>query len=236
VREIAVHADVVCPFTHVGLRRVVAERRARGLDGRVALVVHAWPLECVNGEPLDPAFVAQEVEALRRAVAPDLFTGFDPATFPTTSIPALALTATAYERSTEVGEAAALALRDALFEHGRDIGDPDVVAEVAAGLGLPAAGDEALVWADYEAGKRLGRQTSRGHRLALFPRRRVNLLLPGAGRVSRRERVPRRVRARALRRLLRHHLRRLLIPRPCRSPARQETRLRSRSSWRRGAP
>lgn len=156
MREIAVHADVVCPFTHVGLRRVVAERRARGLDGRVALVVHAWPLECVNGEPLDPAFVAQEVEALRRAVAPDLFTGFDPATFPTTSIPALALTATAYERSTEVGEAAALALRDALFEHGRDIGDPDVVAEVAAGLGLPAAGDEALVWADYEAGKRLG--------------------------------------------------------------------------------
>lgn len=147
---------MVCPFTHVGLRRLVAERSARGLDGEVDLVVRAWPLERVNGRPLDPAMVAREIDALRSAVSPDLFAGFDIEKFPATSIPALALTATAYGVSTGLGESAALALREALFEEGRDIGDAEVVAAVASGLGLPDAGDEALVDAEYEAGIRLG--------------------------------------------------------------------------------
>src|SRR5262245_18171405 len=48
-RLIEVFADVVCPFTHVGLRRLVGYReRAQRED--VAIRVRAWPLELVNGE------------------------------------------------------------------------------------------------------------------------------------------------------------------------------------------
>ncbi|HUO48568.1 MAG TPA: DsbA family protein [Acidimicrobiales bacterium] len=130
-----VYADVVCPFTHVGLRRLVAERAARARDD-VALVVRAWPLELVNGAPLDPAVVAEEVAALRASVAPDLFACFDPARFPATSVPALTLAAVAYESGSAGGERVSLAVRAALFEEGRDITDPGVLAEVGSAAGL----------------------------------------------------------------------------------------------------
>lgn len=156
MRELTVYADVACPFTHVGLRRIVEERHRRGRDGDIVLVVRAWPLELVNGHPLDPGKIADEIAALRREMVPELFARFDPEQFPATSMPALALTSTAYARSNELGEAAALALRDALFEEGRNVAEADVVASVAAGLGLPAAGDESLALAEYEAGVRLG--------------------------------------------------------------------------------
>ena len=93
-RRIEVYAEVGCPFTHVGLHRLLQQRDARGSDVRVR--VRAWPLEWVNNRPLDPGFVAREVDALRETVAPDLFYGFDPATFPATSIPAFGLAAAAY--------------------------------------------------------------------------------------------------------------------------------------------
>jgi len=127
---VEVFADVACPFTHVGLRRFV--RRRAELDRTdVQLRVRAWPLEVVNGHPLAPDVVAEEVEALRREVASALFTGFDPSAFPPTSFPALALAGAAYERGLRVGEAVSLALRDALFERGVDISDPIVLGDLA---------------------------------------------------------------------------------------------------------
>src|SRR3954464_13451066 len=48
--RIEVFADVACPFTHVGLCRLVARRRESNSDA--VLWVRAWPLELVNGEPL----------------------------------------------------------------------------------------------------------------------------------------------------------------------------------------
>ena len=126
---IEVFADVRCPFTHVGLRRLVERREAQ--SARVTLHVRAWPLELVNGAPLDANLIDEEIRALRAQVAPDLFTGFSPATFAATSLPALALTAAAYDRDLGTGEAVALALRWALFEEGRDIADPEVLGDVA---------------------------------------------------------------------------------------------------------
>jgi predicted DsbA family dithiol-disulfide isomerase len=154
---IEVFADVVCPFTHVGLRRLVAGRAASGRDAPV-LVVRAWPLELVNGRPLDPDFVAEEVEALREQVAPDLFAGFDPAVFPVTSIPALALAHAAYSVDSRTGERVSLALRDALFEHGRDISDVSVLGVLASrhGVAVHARIDVAAVRADWEDGRRRG--------------------------------------------------------------------------------
>jgi predicted DsbA family dithiol-disulfide isomerase len=134
--QVEVFADVWCPFTHVGLRRFVELRRR--MAAPPVLVVRSWPLELVNGAPMDPDFIAEEVDDIRASVAPDLFGGFDVGRFPTTTLGALALTGRAYEQSPATGEAVALELRDRLFERGEDIGDPDVLAAVAARHRLPA--------------------------------------------------------------------------------------------------
>jgi len=157
MKIIEVFADVSCPFTHVGLRRLVARRVASGRDMPV-LVVRAWPLELVNGEPLDPGFIAEEVDALREQVAPDLFGEFDPAAFPHTSLPALALAHASYDVDAITGERVSLALRDALFEQGRDISDPAVLADIASGFGVAPPDDRDLraVTAEWEEGRRRG--------------------------------------------------------------------------------
>jgi predicted DsbA family dithiol-disulfide isomerase len=120
--------------------------------------VRAWPLELVNGQPLDPAKTAEHVDHLRSQVAPDLFMHFDPDHFPKTSLPALALAAAAYRFDDQAGEAVSLALRAALFEDGRDIADPDVLARIATahGVGHPIPEDERAVLIDWQEGKTRG--------------------------------------------------------------------------------
>jgi predicted DsbA family dithiol-disulfide isomerase len=152
---VEVFADVCCPFTHVGLVRFVEAREARG--GGPRLHVRSWPLELVNGRPLDPGFIAEEVEEIRAQVAADLFTGFREDAFPPSSLPAMALAAAAYERGLATGEDVSLALRRALFEDGLDISDPSVLGAVAAehGLALDDAAEDA-VRAEWELGKARG--------------------------------------------------------------------------------
>lgn len=153
---IEVFADIRCPFTHVGIRRYL-ERRD-GLGGGPTLVVRAWPLELINDEPMDAAMIGEEIEAIRAQVAPELFAGFAPARFAATSLPALELAAVAAEQSPELGEALAVELRWAHFEEGRDIGDPAVLAEIAAvhGLTPPSDGDLARTRRDWAEGKARG--------------------------------------------------------------------------------
>jgi len=138
---IEVFADVVCPFAHVSLRRLFAARADLGAEDQ-PIRVRAWPLELVNGEPLDPAHVAAEIGDLRAQVAGDLFGGFTTDAFPVSSIRALGLTTTAYDRGAGVGEAVNLAVRDALFEQGRAIDDPDLLASVAAEHGIELPGED----------------------------------------------------------------------------------------------
>lgn len=140
---IDVYADIWCPFTHVGLREFVSRR---GDDSSLVLRVHPWPLELVNESALDAAFIGEEIEDLRAQVSPDLFAGFDVDAFPTTTLPALALVESTYRIDPELGERLSLALRDALFEQGRDISDPHVLAEIGDALGIPPAVD-----ADHQA-------------------------------------------------------------------------------------
>jgi predicted DsbA family dithiol-disulfide isomerase len=152
---IELFADVLCPFTHVGLRRFVHRRERAARD--VVLWVRAWPLEVVNGEPLTADFVASEVDALRASVASDLFTGFDPTTFPSTSLPTLALSAAAARLDLRTGEQVALELRDLVFERGVDVSDPDVLAEVANRFGVHVEPSDAeTVLADRREGETRG--------------------------------------------------------------------------------
>jgi predicted DsbA family dithiol-disulfide isomerase len=158
VRVIEVFADAACPFTHVGLRRITAERDRRG-RADVVLRCRAWPLELVNGTPLEPDVVAEEVAALRASVAPELFAGFDPTRFPGSSLPALSLAAAAYRAGLGPGEQVSLAIRTAVFEEGRDLEDPGVLAAIAGAAGVDydtVAGDGADVRADWHEGQARG--------------------------------------------------------------------------------
>jgi predicted DsbA family dithiol-disulfide isomerase len=134
VRHIEVFADIVCPFTHVGLRRLVDARAAR--DRACVLRVRAWPLEWINGHPLERELAAREVDALRSTVAPDLFLGFDTGAWPRSSLPAFGLAAAAYAIDETTGEAVSLAVRTALFEDGLDVSDPEVVGTIGDAHGV----------------------------------------------------------------------------------------------------
>lgn len=161
VPEIEVFADVSCPFTHVALTRLVAQRTELG-RAEPLLRVRAWPLEAINGQPPGAEMVVPEIEALRGGVAPDLFVGFDPARLPSTTRPALASTAAALRVGPVEGERFALAVRHALFEEGRDVVDEAVLAELrdAHGVPAPTAADHASIDADHAEGVQRGVQGS----------------------------------------------------------------------------
>ena len=157
MRVIEVFADIWCPFAHVGLRALVAQRRALGRDD-LGLWIRAWPLELVNSEPLDGHHVAQEIADLRSQVAADLFAAFDERSFPATSLPALALAASAYRRDAHTGEQVSFSLRNALFEEGRDISEAGVLASIARAydVDLGSPNDDETVLADWRDGQRRG--------------------------------------------------------------------------------
>ena len=159
MRTVEVFADILCPFTHVGLHTLIDRRAERGLD-EPHLRIRAWPLELINGKPLDPNHIDAEITALRGSVRPDLFKGFSVEAFPKTSMTAFALTAAA-DRTGDaaLSETVGMALRDAVFEHGLDIGRPEVVAAIAARFSLdPLDADttESAVRADWDEGRARG--------------------------------------------------------------------------------
>ena len=152
--QLEVFADITCPFTHVGLRRVVAAVAGRPIE----IVVRAWPLEWVNGEPLDAAAVEMKAGVLRDQLGVDAFTGLRADCWPATTIPALNLAASADAAGHDIGLRVNLALRYALFEEGCDPCDPAILARLAADFDLPAPGIEpcTAVEADFAEGKRRG--------------------------------------------------------------------------------
>lgn len=154
---VEVFGDVACPFTYVGLRRFADTIERHG--AAVAMRVRAWPLEWVNGRPLDPDHVAREIEALQASVAADFFAGFDIARFPRTSIPAFGLASAAYGRDDATGLAVSLRVRIALFEEGADVTDCDVLRDLGAPYGVEPVDDDtaaARARADWDEGKRRG--------------------------------------------------------------------------------
>ncbi len=155
-RTLEVFADVTCPFTHVGLH-VVTSRLAEFAEP-VAVVVRAWPLEWVNGEPLDSDGVAAKIDALTAQLDLELFTGFRADRWPTTSIAALNLADNAYAVDADLGLVVSLQLRDLLFEQGQDIADPAVLAELAKAHGLTPPKTDPVdgVRADFDEGRSRG--------------------------------------------------------------------------------
>jgi len=154
---IEVFADIWCPFAHVGLRAVEEQRSLAGRSD-VAIWVRAWPLELVNGVPLDATVTWEHAEDLRDQVAPALFSHLDVDRFPTSTLAALALAHRAYRTDLQVGERVSFALRDALFEEGWDISEPETLEYLAHDLGvvMPDESDRAAVLAEWHEGEQRG--------------------------------------------------------------------------------
>ncbi len=157
---IEVFADITCPFAHVGLKQVV--RHVADMDRPVDIVVRAWPMEWVNGAPLEADAIVVEAQALEQQLGVHDFSGLRADRWPATSIPALNLAASAYERDAGTGLAVSLELRAALFEHGVDIADYGALGLIAAAhhLALPGTESSDLVQGDYDDGKARGVQGS----------------------------------------------------------------------------
>ena len=159
---IEVFAEIACPFTHACLQTIVGERERRETNVP-RLRIRAWPLELVNGRPMSPKRVAEEIAALRAQVAPQMFRGQDATLVPSSAIAAFGLAASAYRRSDEIGEAVSLALRTALFEEGRDLLDDTVLSEIGAPFRvepLSLHDAAAAVDADWQAGSARGAKGS----------------------------------------------------------------------------
>ena len=152
VPVVVVYADIVCPFAYIGLTRLIERRRELGRDD-VRFRIRSWPLELVNGKPVDGTFIGEEIDEIRPQVAPDLFCGFDVAAFPASSLPGLALTAQAYAVDDATGESVAMELRRLVFEEGRDIADPSVLGQVARRHGLAGSSNLDAVLAEYADGR-----------------------------------------------------------------------------------
>ncbi len=152
---VVVYADIVCPFAYIGLTRLIERRSVLGRDD-VRLQIRSWPLELVNGKPVDGHFIAEEIDEIRPQVGRGLFRNFDVNTFPSSSLPGLALIAQAYAVDDVMGEAVAMELRSLLFEQGVDVSDPAVLAEVAERHGLAGDAEVNVALAEYAEGRDRG--------------------------------------------------------------------------------
>ena len=112
---IEVFADVACPFTHVGLRRLAAHRDTFGRDD-VVLRVLAWPARARERPSHRPGRGHRGDRRVGRDAAADLFARYSEASFPATSMPALDLAHAAAHVDDREGEQMSLALRTALLK------------------------------------------------------------------------------------------------------------------------
>lgn len=160
-RLIEFFADIWCPFSYAGLTLVADELRTRH-QHHVGLWVRSWPLEWGNGRRLDPRIVCEHSESLRDLVSLSLLTSCDCSKFPATTVPCLALVAQAYKSAPAIGESLSFTIRRALCEEGRNVPDPEVLAEIARMFGLtpPGPDDYATVVADWKEGRARGVQGS----------------------------------------------------------------------------
>ncbi len=153
---VEVFADITCPFTHVGLKRVV--EHVEEMRRPAIVLVRAWPLEWVNGTPLKIEAVAEKAEILGEQLEVEDFSGLDQTHWPSTTLPALDLAAAAYEVDAHTGLEVSMELRAALFEQGLDISDPVVLDRIGDAHGGLRAGPRSrdAVQADYDDGKQRG--------------------------------------------------------------------------------
>jgi predicted DsbA family dithiol-disulfide isomerase len=128
-----VWSDLSCPWSHVIVWRLWDARRRLGLEDRVRLDHHAFPLELFNDEPTPRWHI--DVEApVARTIAPragwQQWSAPDSA-WPVTLLPAMEAVQAAKLQSLHASEALDRGLRRALYAESRCISLRHVILEVA---------------------------------------------------------------------------------------------------------
>lgn len=130
---IQVWSDLGCPWSHVVVWRLHDARRRLGLEERVTLDHHAFPLELFNSEPMPRWHI--DVEApVAQQLAPRA--GWQPwsapdSTWPVTLLPPMEAVQAAKLQSLAASEALDRGLRRALYGESRCISLRHVILEVA---------------------------------------------------------------------------------------------------------
>ena len=130
---IAVWSDLGCPWSHAVVWRLHEARRRLGLEDRVRLDHHAFPLELFNSEPTPRWHI--DVEApIAQQLAPRA--GWQPwsapdSTWPVTLLPPMEAVQAAKLQSLAASEGLDRGLRQALYGESRCISLRHVILEVA---------------------------------------------------------------------------------------------------------
>jgi predicted DsbA family dithiol-disulfide isomerase len=158
---IVVVSDIGCPWAHIAVHRLVAERARRGLTVELPIDHRAFPLELVNGRPTPKELLDAEI-AVCRELEPDAgwASPSEPWSFPVTTLPALEAVQAAKAQSAELSATLDHELRTAMFRDWRCISVFPIVFEIAAevaGLdverlrGDVRAGEgRSQIWSDLE--------------------------------------------------------------------------------------
>ncbi len=158
---IVIYSDLICPFAHVAIHRLFTTRDRLGLDDKVRLEHHAFPIELLNGGPGTRHGSDSEIPTVG-ALEPDagwqLWQGPD-YHYPNTVLLAFEAVQAAKQQGLRASENLDRALRHAFWANSTPIQifasiidvatatdevDPDRLArDIAAGEGRQA------VWDDY---------------------------------------------------------------------------------------
>lgn len=171
---IAIYSDIACPWATVTVHRLRRARDAHGLA--VVFDQRAWPLEWVN-KGGTPRHIVEPETAVLAQHEPELFSRFQGASWPSTTLPAFELVAAARRafglRAAEdvdyhlrlrfFRDSADVSLRHELWQAAADAGlnadkvlnvwqtEPvraDVVADYARSHELPIQGSPQIFWPD----------------------------------------------------------------------------------------
>lgn len=130
---VVVFSDIMCPWAHIGVTRLLRSRHDRGLDGEVAIEHRAFPLEMVGDRPHERQRFDHMVDALCE-VEPEAawsrWAGTEEE-FPSSSLLALDAVQAAKAVSPQASVAIDHALRRAVFGQSRPIDELDTVMAVA---------------------------------------------------------------------------------------------------------
>lgn len=130
---VAVWSDLGCPWSHAVVWRLWDARRRLGLEERVRLDHHAFPLELFNSEPTPRRHI--DIEApVAETIAPRA--GWQPwsapdSSWPVTMLPPMEAVQAAKAQSLEASEALDRGLRRALWAESRCISLRHVILETA---------------------------------------------------------------------------------------------------------
>lgn len=130
---ISVWSDPGCPWSHLALWRLWEARARLGLEDRVRLDHHAFPLELFNSEPTPRSLVEAEMGACREVEPRAGWQAWQApeATWPVTMLPPMEAVQATKEQGLAASERLDRGLRRAFFGESRCISLRHVILEVA---------------------------------------------------------------------------------------------------------